>query len=91
MTGDQISAAEVEVRRWRIERSAVEAVWLILMRERLRKGTASTRELAEVCGIPAGREFGRFRECINRTEHIVRAGEAVGPTGHLNIVWALKP
>ena len=89
MTSDQSLAASLEVRRWRAERAAVEAAWLVLIRERLRKGPASTRELADACAIPAGREFGRFRQCIDRSLCIVRAGETYGPTGHLNIVWKL--
>ena len=80
----------IEVRRWRKERAGVEAIWLVKMRARLREGNASTRQLADACEIPAGREFARFRHLIDKSGCIVKVGEAIGPTGHLNIVWALK-
>jgi len=81
--------AQEEVRRWRIERAGVEAICLVKMRARLREGPASTRELADACSIAPGREFARFRHTINKSGCIVKAGETIGPTGHLNILWKL--
>jgi hypothetical protein len=83
-----LSPAE-EVRRWRIESAGTEAVWLVKMRMRLREGDATTRELADACAIIPGREFARFRNLINKSGCIAKAGETIGASGHLNIVWRL--
>ncbi len=74
----------------RRERKVEEAAWTVIMRERLLLGSASTRQLADACGIKPGREFARFRRCIDQSGFIVRGGTTTGPTGHLNIVWRLS-
>lgn len=92
MTSDQSLSAALELRRWRAERAATEVAWLILIRERLRQGPALTRELGDACGIPAGQEFGRFKNLLLHAGRscIERAGQTIGPTGHLNIIWRLR-
>ncbi len=79
-----------QIETMRREKRVEEAGWLGVIILRLQQGPASTRELADACAIPPGRHFSRFRWTIDRSDIIVRAGETTGPTGHLNIVWALK-
>lgn len=72
-----------------VEIAADEAIYLVKVRARLRAGPATTHDLAHECGVVGRRYYHRFRKVLRPENGIVKHGEAVGPTGHLNIVWAI--
>ncbi len=84
---DEVAAA---IRAIKIEAATREAAWLLSVRHHLRRhGPSTTHDLAQAAGMERGRYFGRFRLMLDQSPCIVRAGTALGPTGHLNNLWAL--
>jgi hypothetical protein len=69
------------------EHAARHAAWEQIVRARLEQGTATTHELGKLAGASS---FSGFWNWLRQKQTVaVRAGRALGPTGHDNIVWAL--
>lgn len=83
-------ARQVEaIKRALAERDAAD--WQ-LVRVLLEQRPCTSRELIRMTGATTWREGSRRSAWLRRLERqgkIVRAGETKGPTGHLNIIWAL--
>ena len=65
------------------------AVWQRRCEERMAKGAATTRQLAEAAGqLHNSRFYGWLRQ---HEKVFARVGLVAGVTGHQNVLWVLKP
>lgn len=84
-------AAALEVRRWRIERSVRDMIWVLCIWHRLRQGPAPTRSLAWECGVvvvDAG-AYSTFCRFLRNCPRVRKIGQMPMATGIMNNVYAL--
>lgn len=85
-------AASDAVRRTKAESAARLVLWTLAIKTRLNEGPALTSELAEAAGVAPGRVYAVFGNQVRnlaRAGLIARLSDRVGPSGHINAVWAL--
>ena len=78
-----------EVARIKADFAARNAMWMVVVRARLREGPAITVELAEACGERSRGPFSHWLHTQKRAGNVIAVGSKVGPNGALNTIWGI--